>query len=54
MKMLGIPYLTHNYTERYERSAKMREHNIAIHYTNDVVEIERRYMNHLKNCKTLD
>jgi len=53
MKMLGLNYLTHNYTKLYERAAFMRQYGGALHYTSDIEAIKKKYLDALNNSKNL-
>lgn len=54
MSNLGLIFLTEKMINRYNRSKKMRENNLATHYTNNVLEIINNYYTLLNNSYLLD
>ena len=54
MSNLGLKFIVDKIHKRYERSEKMRSEGHAIHYINDSKEIEKQYLNSLKNCKLFE
>lgn len=54
MSSLGLKFLINKTTERYKRSANMRKHGIARHYTTDVSKIEATYRTSINKCKVLE
>jgi len=53
MEYLGLDYLKNKIQKRYERSEKMRKKGIALHYTNNLNTIRKRYVDELDNCNHL-
>jgi hypothetical protein len=53
MNYLGINFITNKMVERYNRSQKMRDENIAVHYTNDIERIRGEYTWLLENASLL-
>lgn len=53
MSTLGLNFLINKYTKRYERSGAMRLRGMAIHYTQDINEINKLYYDSINNCNIL-
>jgi len=53
MDYLGLLFIQNKMLKRYARSHRMRSHNLAIHYTNNLHEIEKRYLSYLRRSTPL-
>lgn len=53
MNYLGLPFYIQKIINRYERSKCMREKNLAIHYINNVSDIEQNYLQMLEKSTEL-
>lgn len=53
MSYLGLPFLKNKLIERHKRATEMMKYGLAIHYTQDIDEIHRRYNECLNRCKIL-
>ena len=53
MSTLGLNFLTNKYTERHARSEQNRKMGWSVHYTQDLDEIKKRYMDQLNECKLM-
>jgi len=56
MEPLGIPFLICKYTSRYERTKEKRDQGewwAGLHYSDNIIEIEKRYHEQYKNAVTI-
>lgn len=53
MSSLGLNFLTNKLTERYKRSEQNRTKGWSVHYTQDLDEIKKRYMDQMNACKLM-
>ena len=53
MSYLGLNFLTNKLTERYKRSEQNRTMGWSVHYTQDLDEIKKRYMDQMNECKLM-
>ena len=54
MSSLGLQFLTNKYIQRYNRSFNMRKYDMDIHYTQDIVTIEKMYSDYINSCKLFE
>lgn len=54
MQCIGLEYLINKFTSSYHRSTEMHKQGMAVHYTNNIDEITKRYNDTLKNTCMID
>jgi glycosyltransferase involved in cell wall biosynthesis len=54
MDWLGLPYKINKMKVRYERTFRMRQYGMAVHYTDNIEEITRQYNARQQRCSHLN
>lgn len=54
MENLGLPFFIRKFTLRKQRNAIMHQHDINLHYTDDVSKLTERYQSLFENAYTLE
>lgn len=51
MSILGLKFYINKYVSRHKRSENMRKHNMATHYTQNIIALEQNYKLQFNVCK---
>ena len=54
MLYLGLPFIVRKNINRYNRTHKMRQMGMGIHYSNNIIKIKNEFLHNLKRARIID